>query len=189
MQQFLLHAVEWVRREPGVALLAAAIAYLILLFLVLIMLFRMVSISGKQARLLRGADGSSLERMLLDHADTSQVVREQISVATRTSEDNAESLRLCLQRIGLVRFDAFADVGGEQSFALAVLDAGSNGFVVSGLYSRNDMRVYAKPVVAGVSPLSVTEEERKAIASAVSGGPVTQFPGKASTKASTGGKR
>jgi hypothetical protein len=73
-----------------------------------------------------------------------------------------------------VRYDAFPDVGGEQSFSVALLDAAGSGMVLTGLYSRNDMRVYAKPVVGGSSPHSLTEEERKAIAGACAGGPATQ---------------
>jgi hypothetical protein len=127
--------------------------------------------------------------MLLEQVDNARDVREQIAFATKASLDNAEAIRLCLQRVGLVRYDAFADVGGEQSFSLALLDGSSNGLVVSGLYSRNDMRVYAKPVVAGRSPMSLTEEEMRAISGANSGGPITIQGVKVNGRGTAGGRR
>jgi len=179
MNDALTQAVEWIRQNPGVSLLMAAGAYLLLLLLVLIILVRFMRIARRQARLLRGADGESLERMLLDHADGAQEVRTQITRAAKTGDENTASLRLCLQRVGLVRYDAFPDVGGEQSFSVALLDEAGSGMVLTGLYSRHDMRVYAKPIVGGNSPHSLTEEERKAIAGARTGGPVIQEGGRA----------
>ncbi len=71
-----------------------------------------------------------------------------------------------LQQVGLVRFRAYDDTGGDYSFALALLDAGGNGAVVSGLYHRERCRVYAKPVTAWGSSYVLTDEEHEAIAEA-----------------------
>jgi hypothetical protein len=177
MNDALMQAVELVRRNPEIALVSAAGAYLLLLLLVVVVLVRFAKIAGKQRRLLRGADGESLEQMLLEHADGAEEVRTQIARAAKSGEENAEALRLCLQKIGLVRYDAFPDVGGEQSFSFALLDGSGSGLVLTGLYSRNDMRVYAKPVIGGVSPHALTEEERQAITGARTGGPVTEEAG------------
>lgn len=79
-------------------------------------------------------------------------------------------LRGALQHVKLLRFTAFADVGGDQSFALALLDDLGAGVVVSGLHSRNGVRVYAKPLLDRRSTYALTTEEERAIAEAVSGG-------------------
>jgi hypothetical protein len=73
------------------------------------------------------------------------------------------------QRIGLVRFNAYHDTGGEYSFALALLGANGDGVVMSGLYHRERCRVYAKAVSGWESPHSLTEEEQEAIARARGG--------------------
>ncbi len=70
------------------------------------------------------------------------------------------------QKFGVVRFNPFKDVGGDQSFSIALLDANDNGFVVTSLYSRAENRVYAKPVAAGKSKYQLSEEEKEAIARA-----------------------
>lgn len=71
-----------------------------------------------------------------------------------------------LQHVGVVRFNAYHDTGGEYSFAVALLDAAGSGVVLSGLYHREQCRVYAKPVAAGDSSYTLTDEEREAIARA-----------------------
>ena len=68
-----------------------------------------------------------------------------------------------LQHVGLVRFQAFHDTGGDHSFALALLDSNGSGVVVTSLYHRERCRVYAKPVEQWQSSLQVTDEETEAI--------------------------
>lgn len=154
------------RRDPETALLAAVGAYLLLLILTLWSLLQYAGMARRQKRLLRGADGASLERMLREHMEGAEKVRRDLAGAAEQGVANDAALRLCLQRVGVVRYDAFMNVGGEQSFSLALLDADASGIVLSGLYSRNDMRVYAKPVSKGTSPVVLTDEERQAIANA-----------------------
>jgi len=74
-----------------------------------------------------------------------------------------EHLTRSVQKVGLVRFDAFPDIGGEQSFALALLDGNMNGVVLSNLYGRTDSRVYAKEIVNGNSAHTLSNEEKEAI--------------------------
>ncbi len=68
-----------------------------------------------------------------------------------------------LRRAGLVRFDAFEDIGGELSFSLALIDDWGNGFVITSIQSRHEGRVYAKPLEGGESPFRLSEEEKEAV--------------------------
>jgi len=68
-----------------------------------------------------------------------------------------------LQKVGIIRFNPFKEVGGDQSFSLAVLDAMDNGFVITSLYSHEGNRVYTKPIEKGASIYSLSKEERKAL--------------------------
>ncbi len=77
-------------------------------------------------------------------------------------------LRRALKCVGLVRFNSFADVGGAQSFALALLDEDGNGVVVSSLHGRSATRLYVKPVEAGRSSQVLSKEEQEAIDRALS---------------------
>jgi hypothetical protein len=71
-----------------------------------------------------------------------------------------------VQGVGLVRFRAFQDTGGDQSFALALTDGEGNGIVLSALYGRGATRLYAKPVEGWLSPRPLGEEEEQALAQA-----------------------
>ena len=71
-----------------------------------------------------------------------------------------------LRRVGLVRYNPFSDAGGDQSFALAILNEKNDGIVMSSLYGREMNRVYAKLIENGSSKYSLTEEEKTAIQNA-----------------------
>lgn len=72
-----------------------------------------------------------------------------------------------VQHVGLVRFDAFADMGGRQSFSVALLDGEGSGFVLTGLSGRTESRTYAKEVARGQSLHPLSPEETAAVARAL----------------------
>ena len=78
-----------------------------------------------------------------------------------------ERLRGSVQNVGMVRFNPFRDAGGDQSFCIALLDEKQNGVVISSLYARDGVRVYGKPIQAGASTYTLSEEERQAISKAL----------------------
>jgi len=84
-------------------------------------------------------------------------------LVTRLQQIDA-TLGHTVQGIGLVRFRAFQDTGGDQSFSLALTDGIGNGVVVSALYGRGMTRVYAKPIEGWLSPKALSEEEEQALA-------------------------
>ena len=102
------------------------------------------------------------------------MVRELGDVEARTAILERD-LRRSYSRVGLVRFNPFEDTGGNQSFALALLDAAGNGFVISSLHARNMTRVYAKAVAAGKAEAALSAEETEALRIATA--PVAPTPG------------
>jgi hypothetical protein len=89
-------------------------------------------------------------------------VRELVGRSTRLEADARHDLR----RVGLVRFNPFEDTGGNQSFALALLDADGDGIVLSSLHARGVTRVYAKAVSGGRPEATLSLEEAQAVAMA-----------------------
>ncbi|RYE66060.1 MAG: DUF4446 family protein, partial [Oxalobacteraceae bacterium] len=98
------------RKDPAGALLIALAVLLVLTGLVLFLLVRLVLMGNRQARLLRGTDGKDVQRMLIDHVGTMQNLARQVERASHYGERNTATLQQCLQRVGVVRFDAFADL-------------------------------------------------------------------------------
>lgn len=115
----------------------------------------------------QGSDGQPLEAVLGSHLErVRQVVRDVDQVGARTAVIERD-LKGSLGRVGLVRFNPFEDTGGNQSFALALLDGNGDGFVVSSLHSRNGTRIYAKAVAAGASDTALSAEESGALQQAL----------------------
>ena len=74
-----------------------------------------------------------------------------------------DTLSCCVQKVAIVRYNAFKDVGSDLSFSIALLDNDDNGVVISGLYGRETSTTYAKPIDLGRSPYILTDEEVQAI--------------------------
>jgi hypothetical protein len=111
----------------------------------------------------RGEEGESLEGVLGAHLEkVYEVSREVERLKTRTGSLETAGVR-AFQRVGLVRFNPFEETGGNQSFALALLDAEGNGWVLSSLHARSGTRVYAKAITGGRSEAALSEEETAAI--------------------------
>jgi hypothetical protein len=88
--------------------------------------------------------------------------RQLDDVAARTAIIEAAQRR-SFQRVGIVRFNPFEDTGGNQSFAMALLDAAGDGWVLSSLHARSGTRVYAKSITGGRSDAELSAEETAAI--------------------------
>lgn len=114
----------------------------------------------------RGVEGRSLEAILDAHLEKVYgMSRELDDVAARTAILEATQ-RKTFQRVGLVRYNPFEETGGNQSFALALLDAAGDGWVLSSLHARSGTRVYAKAITGGRADAGLSAEESAAIAQA-----------------------
>lgn len=95
---------------------------------------------------------------------------EGVQEGLRNLQERLEALQVkeshSLQSVGVVRYDAFPEVSGSLSFAVAFLDDYDNGLVLNGILGRDTTRLYVKPLQGGRSPLPLTEEEQQAIAEA-----------------------
>jgi hypothetical protein len=89
-----------------------------------------------------------------------------LSATDRRQEELIEG---AVRRVGLVRYDAFEDVGGRLSFSCAMLDDHGTGVVMTSINGRQDTRVYAKPIVDGSSQYNLSIEEEEAIRQALAG--------------------
>ena len=115
----------------------------------------------------RGSDEGSLEAVLGTHLErVRQVVHDVDTLAARTAVIERDLIG-SLGRVGLVRFNPFEDTGGNQSFALALIDGRGDGFIVSSLHARTGTRLYAKAVAAGTSETALSEEESEALRQAL----------------------
>ena len=141
-----------------------------LLLLVLALWRKTKSQTAKWRVLLQGSTGDSLEKLLLDHLRDRMELRHQFEAAEARITTLEAKLQTAKRHMGLVRYDAFEEVGGSQSFALALFDDNGNGALVTSLVGRSDCRVFCKPLVGGRSERSLSREEERAMEEAVRDG-------------------
>jgi hypothetical protein len=126
----------------------------------------------RQFRVLMKGSGSpvqdlSLGQMIVSQGERVDAMRARLDDIEGTLRAMEKPMTHSIQCVGLVRFNPFGDTGGDQSFALALLDKHGDGVVVSSLHGRAATRFYAKPVRAGSSQISLSEEEIQAIQQAM----------------------
>lgn len=123
--------------------------------------------SNKFGQLLNENSSQNVEELLLGHLKERQELRQHIEQL----DDRVIALERKLQRskrhLGLVRYDAFPDIGGNQSFTLAVYDDNGDGAILSSIVGRADNKVYGKSLVNGKSDHNLTGEDQLAILEAV----------------------
>jgi hypothetical protein len=161
--------------QPYESYIVVALAVLALLQFLLIF-----SLNGRMSRMsktlrsvMMGPGGEDLEAMLARCLNESKQALNQSSELETRLQTLTEEMRNCVQHIGLVRYDAYGDVSGAQSFSLALLDNHQNGAILTGLLGRNDGRCYGKPVVNGQTEQTLSEEELTALKMALDGSPKT----------------
>ena len=118
-------------------------------------------------RLIGDAEGAGLDELLDRQFRRLDTVSERVEALNRLHHELQALAQQSIQKVGVVRFNPFADTGGDQSFAIALLDANGNGLVLSSLHGRADTRIFAKQVQGGRSRHALSNEEQDAIRKAL----------------------
>lgn len=103
-----------------------------------------------------------LESILSKELKNEKGINELVKRAGQLEEDG----RLHIQKVGLVRFNPFKELGGDHSFSLAILDGEESGIIITSLHTRDRTRVYMKGIVKGKADIELSDEEKKALAKA-----------------------
>lgn len=152
---------EWANRPEIAAGLALTV--ILLAVMTVISTWQAARFRKRWNDALRGVNGKQLEEILYEClrrvSQTEETVREHRQ-RIESLQDQADG---CLQRVGVVKFDAFDDIGGQQSFVVALLNEKGDGVAVSGLHSRQEMRVYAKTISSDRKDEFLSAEEAQAI--------------------------
>jgi hypothetical protein len=136
------------------------------MFLQIRMSIRQRRFETKWRELLSDTRGDSLETMLYDHLRERLHIEDRMERTDHRLETLEEQIRHGISHVGLIRYDAFPDVAGSQSFSLAMYDENGDGAILSSIVGRNSCRVYCKPLVSGRSERDLSQEEQRAVRSA-----------------------
>ncbi len=135
--------------------------------IVVIILFWIMSIELRFKKFFAGAKARDLEEMIIlvgkklnQIEETQQKIDKNLIIV-----DNR--LNKSIRKIETIRFNPFVDGGGNQSFAIALMNDESNGVVISSLYARDRMSIFAKPIINGKSDFELTSEEKEVLEKAI----------------------
>lgn len=110
-----------------------------------------------------GKKAADLEEIILGQIQKSKDLETAIQGLKDADERLQQSLAFAIQKMGVIRFNPFGEVGGNQSFAIAMLDNYNTGVIILSLYSRDGVRIYAKPIKDGKSEYQLSKEEEEAL--------------------------
>ena len=154
-------------------LIISAVILILLIIGLLITIIKFSSINKKYKEFMKKlGDGKDIQEDLENYMYRVERVEKQNAEIRGIIEDINTNMSSCIQKIGMVRYNAFKDTGSDLSFALALLDENDNGVVLNGIYSREMSNIYAKPVEKGNSKYTISEEEKEAIQKAVENKPI-----------------
>jgi len=117
-------------------------------------------------KLSKGVEVGDLKKLLEKILADGKANKENIKAITKQIETIEEKDKLHIQKIGFIRFNPFAELGGDHSFSLAILDSNDSGVIITSLHTRDRTRVYMKDIKKGKSGFELSVEEKKALANA-----------------------
>ncbi len=151
-----------------------AIILIVMLILIVVLFCMVINANMKYSRLkssytsfMRGKDGKNLEESILDKFDEVDDI-VQLSLKNRQDiQKIREDIANDFQKVGILRYDAFNEMGGNLSFALTLLDGENNGFILNSMHSREGCYNYIKEIVKGESYIELSEEESESLQRAI----------------------
>lgn len=155
--------------DIGFILLGLLIISVLLLILIVVAFVKIGKFKKKYEKFMLGKDGANLEKDIMTLYEDNKYMKLSID---RNREDIKELFKKhekTFQKVGLVKYDAFTEMGGKLSFALALLDEKNNGFIINSVHSSEGCYSYTKRVLDGDSQIALSNEEKVAVERAVNG--------------------
>lgn len=144
-------------------LLGMTISILLALIIFICINIKLAKMNRRYSQMMNGMEGVNIEQLLLAHIEEVKQTAHKVDSLSNDCKRLESISKECVQKVGIIRFNAFEDMGSDLSFAIALLDYQNNGIVISSIYSRNDCHTYAKPITSGNSSYFLTEEEKRAL--------------------------
>ena len=140
-------------------IIGLAIITLLLFIITIVLLASVKKFEKKYRKMMRGVNNKNLEQMLSDNLDNIEKALNKSQEAVDECKNISQELKGCVNKVAIMRYKAFEDVGSDLSFSIAILDSYNDGVIITGIYSRHDSTTYAKPIDKGISRYDLSEEE------------------------------
>ena len=153
--------------DPFYIMLGQTVLTLILLIVVIVCIFKIKRLYRSYDYFMRGKDAETLEDIIIDHIHDIQELKSQDRANKDQIRINNKNMRASFQKFGMVRYNAFKGMGGNLSFAFALLDYTNTGFIMNSVHSREGCYLYLKAVDRGQTEILLGNEEKEALEQAL----------------------
>lgn len=156
--------------DMGYAVIATGVLLLLLVIVLILLIVQIVKTDKLKKRLdgfLVGKDGASLEQNINDLFEDNKFLKNSADSNKKDIRILYRKMESAYQKMGLVKYDAFNQMGGQLSFSLALLDENNNGFIINSVHSTEGCYSYTKEIKNGECKISLGQEEAEALAIAI----------------------
>ena len=149
--------------DIGYIFIGLIVLIIILLILVIVMLCKISKLNKRCNSFMKGKAGKSLDQDIVRLYEDNQVLKTGMNENKRDIRSINKQLAKAIQKVGIVRYNAFQTMGGNLSYSLVMLDENDNGFILNTIHSSEGCYSYTKDIVNGNCNIVLSEEEQKAI--------------------------
>lgn len=140
---------------------------IIILVLFIVQIVKYNELKKKYDKFMKGKDSKSLEQDIIALFEDNKFIKNENEKNRKALKDIMRRQEYCFQKIGLVKYDAFNQMGGKLSFCLCLLNNKNSGFILNSVHSSDGCYVYTKEINKGECELSLGDEEQKALETAI----------------------
>lgn len=153
--------------DIGYLFIGIAAFILFLLILLIVQIRKTNRLKARMDKFMLGKDGKSLEKDIVALYEDNKFLKINVDKNKKDIRKLYKNMESAFQKIGIVKYDAFRQMGGQLSFSLALLDEENNGFILNSVHSTEGCYTYTKEIKNGVCDISLGEEEKKALSIAM----------------------
>jgi len=153
--------------DLGIVLIVLIILMIIFIILIILLIIKNNRLNNKLNSFMSGRDGASLEKNIYALYEDNKMLKEHMMKHRKDINNLYKKHESAFQKMGLVKYDAFHQMGGQLSFSLAILDENNNGFIINSVHSTDGCYSYTKRITEGKCKLALGKEEEEALSRAM----------------------
>lgn len=135
----------------------------ILLILVIVQMIRLGKLNKKYKKFMSGKNAGNLEKDIMGLYEDNKLIKVSLEKDKKDIRTLSKKLESAFQKVGIIKYDAFNQMGGQLSFCLALLDENNNGYLINSVHSSESCYSYIKEIKNGLCSIDLGDEEKKAL--------------------------
>lgn len=144
-------------------IIGLAVIVLILMILIIVNIIQMSKLKKNYKIFMSGKNAKNLEEIITKRLDQVDGLLEANNENEKNIRLLSKNMKIAYQKMGLVKYDAFQEMGGKLSFSLAMLDGRNNGYIINAMHTREGCYTYIKEIIDGNSIIVLSKEEQEAL--------------------------